>query len=71
MSTTSPAVVEAQIDEIIEYALGFVGEDRIDWEDLLFRIELAFDFDLPTQFDDPMIKFLKAKILKARREARE
>lgn len=71
MSITSPAVVEAKIDEIIEYALGFVGEDRIDWEDLLFRIESAFDFDLSAQFDDPTIKFLKAKILKARREARE
>lgn len=59
-------------NEIIEFALGFIpAEGRIDWEDLLFRIESVFDIELPDSYLDPEIKRLKKIIAKARKEANE
>ena len=56
-------------DEIVDYALGRIGKERIDWDDLLFRIEKTFDIDLPESTLDPRIVWLKNKIRRARREA--
>lgn len=67
---TDYQVSDEQLEEIVEYALGFCPDTGpIEWDDLLYRIEKAFDLDLPGQWLDPEIKRIKNAILKARREA--
>lgn len=56
-------------EEIIDYALGFIPESGpIDWDDLLGRIEYAFNIDLPDQMNAPEIRRLQKMIRQARRE---
>jgi hypothetical protein len=59
-------------EEIVEYALGFVpATGPIDWDDLLYRIEVAFGIDLPSNMAAPEITRLQKAIRTARREAQE
>lgn len=60
-----------QLDEIVDYALGFCPEypTRVDWDDLLYRIEAVFDLDLGDSMTSPEIERIKKAVRKARREA--
>lgn len=64
-------MTDDELDEIVDYALGWIGEPgtAVDWDDLLYRIEGAFELDLPDQMLDPINVRIKKAILKARREA--
>lgn len=60
---------EVTDEAIVEYAIGWVPQTgAIDWDDLLYRIESAFDIDLPEAMLDPRIVQLKVLIRKARKE---
>lgn len=60
---------EERLEEIVEYAVGFVDPDeRIDWDHLLLKIEKSFDIDLPGDYAHPEIKRIQRAIRAARRE---
>lgn len=69
----STPITNDQMEQIIELALGRYSDpgDRIDWDDLLYRIEATLDIDLPSDFSDPVIDTIRRAVRRARREAAE
>lgn len=60
------------IEKIIELALGRYTSTRdIDWEDLLGRVEVQLDIDLPESYLDPKIRQIQKAVRKAIKEANE
>lgn len=69
--TVTEALTAEQLEEITEYALGWypVGStERIDWDDLLLRIEEACEIDLPDSHAHAVILTIKTAVNRARRE---
>lgn len=61
-----------QLDKIAEYVAGFYPAGTpVDWDDALYRIEVAFGIDLPEQMTDPLILKIKRTIRAYRRETKE
>jgi hypothetical protein len=63
-------VDDSELDEIVSYTLGFCPDypARIDWEDMLDRIEVAFDIDLGSDLLSTEIQQIKRAVQVARRE---
>lgn len=58
-------------DAIAEYICAFYeAGQRIDWDDALYRVESAFEIDLPENMLDPAIVKIKAAVRKYRSETR-
>jgi hypothetical protein len=62
---------QAEIVEIaIKIALDFYPyRTPMDWDDLLYRVEVQAEIDLPEDMTDPFIERIKREVRKARREA--
>jgi hypothetical protein len=57
------------MDEVADYICSFYDNGtRIDWDDALYRVETAFDVDLPDNMLSPEIKAVKAAVRKYRSE---
>lgn len=60
------------MDEIVDYALGFIPEGSvIDWDNLLYRIEDVFNIDLGSSMVSPEIKAIRRAIRTAVKERGE
>jgi hypothetical protein len=58
------------IEEIARYIADFNPPGMpVDWDAALYRVEKAFDIDLPDQMTDPLIKRIQ-KVVRAERRAR-
>jgi hypothetical protein len=59
------------MENIVEFALSRYPEsgERIDWDDLLYRIEDRWDLDLGTDLLSAEITAIKKAVRKGRREA--
>ena len=57
------------LEQIVDFSFDWYPEGQIDWDDLLYRIEVNFNLDLGNDMLSPEIKKIKAAINKARREA--
>lgn len=64
-------VTDDQLDDITDYACSLYPnpEDRVDWDDFLFRVEQVLDIDLPESMLDPVIVRIKKAVRQARKEA--
>lgn len=59
-------------EQIADFADGWAtGPERVDWEDLLYRMESHLEIDLPSDYMHPVIKRIKAIVRRVRKEARE
>lgn len=59
---------ELNYEEMADYITGFYPPGTpVDWDDALFRVEKAFDIDLPEGMLDPVIKKIQAETRKARK----
>lgn len=58
-------------DAILEIAIGRADPEtnRLDWEDVLYRIERDLDIYLPSQMDHPVIRQIQKIARAAVREA--
>lgn len=66
-----PDASSIDIDEVASYLADFYQNSRIDWDDALYRVECAFDVDLPENVLDPLIKRIKSAYraeIRARKE---
>lgn len=65
MATMEPE----KLDAIARYITGFYPAGRtVDWDDALYRVEVAFGIDLPESMLDPVILAIK-KAVRAERQA--
>ncbi len=63
--------MKATLDSIVEFALGYCPPypQRVDWYDLVYRIEVRFDIDLPDNLRNPEIREIIREVNRVRREA--
>lgn len=68
---TTELIDDVLMDQIVEYALGFCPDypGRVDWQDLMDRIEAVFDLDLGTSMIGPRVNQIKVAVRQARKEA--
>ncbi len=58
------------LDKIVKFALEYCPEypKHVDWYDLIYRIEVRFNIDLPENFRSPEIREIIKAVNKERRE---
>ena len=71
----SPSAVDANREALEQFAEdwgpSFLEGSRIDWEDLIDRLERNLDWDLPTDWSDPTFRRLKKIVRDTLREMGE
>lgn len=59
-------------DQIADFADSWAtGPERVDWDDLLYRMEAYLEIDLPADLLHPVIKRIKSIVRHVRKEARD
>jgi hypothetical protein len=68
--TATEDLSDDDYERIVNYAVGWLPESGpVDWDDLLYRIEGAFDLDLGGDMNSPVIKRIKREVRRARRDS--
>lgn len=68
--TDHAALTPELMDRIVQVGVDWAGDGRIEWEDLLDRIERTLDIELPGDMGHPVITRIQRAIREAVREAR-